>query len=171
MTRQMRVERTADEGRQRRLDAMARPQVLGLARLGGTPAGGAPCVLQADRLERSAVTAFATAPVPAVPAPAPVTSLVVLEAKAEATDARERLAAIEVLRQGTLPRPDAIALLKRIAARETDYKVLFAAAVALTRLRGDVDAIMDVMAVEQAREAGRINDVRALYMLRRHVAR
>ncbi len=167
MTRQMRIDRMADEGRQRRLDAMARPQVLGLARLAGLAAEPAPRVMQADRLERSAAAAFATVPV----VPAPQVSQVVLEARAEATDARDRLAAIESIRHGALARPDAIALLKRIAARETDYQVLYAAAIALIRLRGDVDAVMDVAAIEQAREAGRINDVRALYMLRRHVAR
>lgn len=171
MTRQMRIERTADEGRQRRLDAMARPLVLGLARMSGL-AADTPRVMGADRLDRSAAATFAAAPVAAASVPAvPVTSLVVLEARAEAADARERLAAVEAVRQGVLARPDAIALLKRIAARETDYAVLYAAAIALTRLRGDVDELMDVAAIEQARKAGRINDVRALYMLRRHVAR
>lgn len=170
MTRQMRFERTADEGRQRRLEAMARPQILGMARMAGLTTD-APRTLGADRLERSAAAAFAAVPVAAATPAMPVTSQVVLATKAESTNARDRQAAVEALRQGVLPRPDAIALLEKIAAGETDYQVLHAAAIALIRLRGDAEALMEVAAIEQARKAGRINEVRALYMLRREVAR
>lgn len=165
MARGMRVERLSDELRARRQEIMARPQVSGLSRL--QEAAEAHRVLGGDRLERGTASAYATPARAARPAASPAG----IAAKAEAADAASRLAAVEAVRQGLLPRPDALAILRGLVARETDYHVLYAAASALASLRGDVEGLKDVAAIEQARIAGRLNEVRALYMLRRHVAR